>query len=149
MQFAQAITLGAAIGDTTFKAAQNTVLPLLEQSVAPEYKKWCGPVLNYAIKSVAVSIAWFIQRVISCLHTSTRGAEMLLTGVAAFCKQKDISLPAAMDPESNTFQTLCMGLAVMGFLWQLWCGFGLIFPLNILLLPATLFESFLVLWVAY
>ena len=148
VRFARAVTLGAAIGDTAYAASKATVLPALTEACPAEYQKWVGPVLNYLIKFVAVSIAWFIQRIISSIHTSTRGAEMLLTGVCAFCKQKDIALPAAFDPEGSTFRVISTVLAVVGFLWQLWNGFGIMFPLNLLLLPATIFENVLMMFVA-
>ena len=37
-----------------------------------------------------------------------------------------------------------IGLAVMGFLWQLRMGFSLPFPINLLFLPLSIFEWILV-----
>lgn len=67
MQFAKAITLGTAIGGYLQPLVDKHVVPMAENMAPPEYKRWVAPVLHYAVQSVAISIAWTLQRIISVL----------------------------------------------------------------------------------
>jgi hypothetical protein len=74
------------------------------------------------LQFIAVSVAWFIQRVISCVHTSTRGAEMLLRGLHQFTEKQGIDVPTFLDPGNFMFQVACSAVAGVGALWQIYNG---------------------------
>ena len=40
-------------------------LPVLEKMLPEDQKKWAEPLLSYACRSTAVSIAWTLTRIIS------------------------------------------------------------------------------------
>ena len=149
IQFAQAVTLGSALGNTLSDMSKATVQPQLEALVDPEYKKWVAPVLRYGIKSVAVTIAFFIQRVMSSFHSSTRGSQLLLKGAKQQLTAMDKPVPLFLDEKNPNFKFVATGLAVFGFILQLYMGFGVPFPLNLLLLPVTMLEHFLMMFVSY
>ena len=67
VQFAKAITLGTAIGGYLQPVVDKHVVPVAENLAPPEYKRWVAPVLHYAVQSIAISIAWTLQRIISVL----------------------------------------------------------------------------------
>jgi hypothetical protein len=149
IQFAQAVTLGSALGNTLTDMSKTTVQPQLESLVDPEYKKWVGPVLRYGIKSAAVTIAFFIQRVMSSFHSATRGSYMLLKGASHQLTALGKPVPKILDEKDPMFKYVATGLAVVGFVLQLYMGFGVPFPLNLLLLPVTALEHFLMMFVSY
>lgn len=70
MQFAKAITLGTAIGGYLEPVVDKHVVPVAENLAPPEYKRWVAPLLHYAVQSIAISIAWTLQRIISVLLLS-------------------------------------------------------------------------------
>lgn len=149
IQFAQAVTLGSALGNTLTDMSKTTVQPQLEALIDPQYKKWVGPALRYAIKSMAVTIAFFVQRVMSSFHSATRGSYMLLKGMAQQLTAMDKPVPAVLNENDPNFKLLTTGLAFVGFVLQLYMGFGVPFPLNVLLLPVTMLEHFLMMFVTY
>ena len=62
LKFANTITLGSTIGDAFAKPAKKVLQKPIEQAVPAEYKKWVEVGINYACKSMGVSLAWMIQR---------------------------------------------------------------------------------------
>eukprot|EP00760_Papus_ankaliazontas_P035334 PhM_4_TR7747/c0_g1_i1/m.49918 len=139
VNFAQAVTLGAAIGETLEKKAGPTVTKTVEDALPEEFKKWSPTVVDYVFKAFGVSIAWFLQRVISAFHSAMRGGQMFASCLATYLKtHRDIDLSA------NVVNGLALAASVMGFLWQLNHGFSVPFPLNLLLLPVTIAEWILV-----
>ena len=149
IQFAQAVTLGSALGNTLNDMSKETVQPHLEALVDPEYKKWVAPVLRYGIKSVAVTIAFFIQRVMSSFHSATRGSQMMLKGAKKQLTAMGKPVPGILQEKNPNYKFIATGLAVLGFVLQLYMGFGVPFPLNLLLLPVTMLEHFLMMFVTY
>ena len=149
IQFAQAVTLGSALGNTLNDMSKETVQPQLEALVDPDYKKWVAPVLRYGIKSAAVTIAFFIQRVMSSFHSATRGSQMMLKGAKKQLTVMGKPVPAILEEKNPNYKFVATGLAVLGFVLQLYMGFGVPFPLNLLLLPVTMLEHFLMMFVTY
>lgn len=143
IQFAHAITLGAAIGDVLHSGAHKYLEPTLNEIVPKEYHKWVPTIVKYSCRCIAVSIAWIVQRVISAFHSAIRGSELALTGICAYLKRHG-HIKEVPETGSQLWFGLHIGLAVMGFLWQLRLGFSLPFPINILFLPLSIFEWILV-----
>lgn len=146
LQFAKTITLGNAIADTIESPVDRYVIPKVEPHVPEEYRKWIKPVISYSIRSAAISIAWFIQRVISALHSALRGGLMCSRNILKYLSVMKIY---ELD-EKDTYldEVIGYGLAAVGLLFQLTSGFALPFPLNILLLPFSILEYILVWFVA-
>jgi hypothetical protein len=77
LEFAKSITLGSSISTMVFEGPAKTyVVPALEATMPPDYKKWAAPLVQYSVKSASISLAWFIQRVISAVHAALRGSKM-------------------------------------------------------------------------
>ena len=53
------------------------VVPELEAMIPNEYKKWAKPIVHYSIKTMCISIAFFLQRMISAVHSAVRGGVMV------------------------------------------------------------------------
>lgn len=153
IQFARALALGNSIGEVVTKPALQYGEPKLDELVPEEYRKWNKHVLSMICKVTSVMIAWFLQRVISTVHSAVRGgtlfAESLLNYLIKQGKLGGENPEKFMtsDEKRDMEQKLSVGITILGVLFQFYMGWGLIFPLNILLLPFTMLEWFLTFFV--
>ncbi len=144
MQFCKAITLGSALGEIVLKPANKYVLPVLEGVLPETYKKWAKPTISYTVKCLAVSFAWFIQRIISAFHSAVRGGHMFTQNILEYLNHMGYY---QLDANSTQIDEM-MGyfISAAGLWYQLRTGFALPFPLNVLLLPFTMLEWWLI-WI--
>lgn len=146
LQFAKTITLGNAIASTVEAPVEKYLMPHIQKLVPPEYHKWSVTLVSYTIKSTAISIAWTLQRIISAFHSAVRGGLMCSRNLLEYCSKMGY---AQIDHEKTYLDEIVgFALAFLGLVFQLRFGFGLPFPLNILLLPFSLAEYFLIWMVA-
>ena len=121
--------------------------PVVRDNVSEEYRKWIPFVVKYASRMIAVTVAFMIQRVLASWHSAMRGAQLLLRGAIGYCLKHGhlTEEQVAHVPEgSRNFDVVVIGIAVVGFLWQLRSGYRLPFPLNVLLLPVSIVENALI-----
>ena len=91
----------------------------------------------------------YLQMIISAFYSGLRGGKMFADGLIAFLVEKDLmdKVPLIQQPfdpdESYLDEAIGYGLAGFGFLFQIFNGFTLPFPLNIVFLPLTIIEWFL------
>ena len=95
-------------------------------------------VINYAGKLNAVSVAWTISSIMSAVQCGVRGGLMFARAGLKYAKKRGI---VDLDDE-DTYLDEIVGwtVAVLGAGFQIMNGFGLPFPLNVLLLPFRLLE---------
>lgn len=142
LQFAKTITLGNSIGSALEPPAKEYALPIVEKLLPPEYRKWAWPLISYSIRSIAISIAWFVQRIISAFHSAIRGGLMFSRNIMKYLTEMNIY--KIRDEESILDELVGYGLAALGLWFQLSMGFAVPFPLNVILFPFTLIEYFLI-----
>jgi len=147
LQFAQTIALGATVGHIFESVADRLIRPILEKTIPTTHQKWIPVIISYGCKTIGVSIAWTIQRVISSFYSSIRGAQMLSIGLVTYLARKGYQAPF-LDQSSVVFAVLTGIIAWTGFAWQLQSGYTLPFPLNVLLFPLTVAEWFITWMVA-
>ena len=118
--------------------------------VPDKYAKWVPMALTWAARSIGVSIAYFIQRVISAAHSALRGAQMAVTGATKYAQRRGYATPAVLADGTPLFTAVTIGLAVLGFWLQLRNGFGIPipFPLSILFWPLHFLE-WAITWAVY
>mmetsp|Transcript_23191 Transcript_23191/g.38146 ORF Transcript_23191/g.38146 Transcript_23191/m.38146 type:complete len:321 (+) Transcript_23191:31-993(+) len=138
IRFAQAVTLGASIGDIFSRVADTFARPILLEVVPPEYQKWIGPGIKYTCKWLGVSVAWWCLRVIQSFYSATRGAQIFGYGLLHWSARNGYTAP--FDEGSPLFAACTTVIGLFGFYWQFSHGFSLPFPLNVLLFPITLLE---------
>jgi hypothetical protein len=144
LQFCKAITLGSAIADIVLKPANKYALPMIELTLPEEYRKWAKPLVTYSVRCAAISFAWLVQRVISAFHSAMRGGHMFTEN---FIQYLDKMGYYKIDTKlTNIDEILGYVVAVFGLLFQLRSGFSLPFPLNIILLPFSILEWWLM-WI--
>merc|ERR1712065_31464 len=148
VQFAESITLGASIGGTLIKFSEKTLHPALEAAIPAEYAKWIDPVLHYVCQAIGVSIAYSIQRVISTFHAAIRGGYLATKGILHYCGRRGFAPAAKVEEGSMIYTAMALGIAALGFLFQISSFFGLPFPLNILFFPVSIVE-YVITWVVF
>jgi len=142
IKFAQFITLGCSIADMARHSLGPKLEPLINDALPNDLKKW-APQATRAIFNVAgVFLAFFLQRIIGGFHSAIRGGHLAVTNAITLAKKKGYIDPS-FDEKSQKASLIGLGLAMMGFFWQLSNGFSVPFPLNLLLLPCSLLEWFL------
>jgi len=141
IEFAKTIALGAAIGDTLRKPAGYVAVPILTHLLPADYHKWIDVIISYTIKSIAITIAWTIQRVISAFHSAIRGGLMFARGLIKYLNEKGY-LP--VDNDSYADEVLGFATAAAGFYVQFSLRFSLPWILSILLWPLTWSEWYIV-----
>jgi len=138
VEFAKVITLAVSIGNTMQTGADSVVTPLLIQVVPPQYRHWIPTVVNYVCKSIAIAIAWYIQKVISAFHSGIKGGLMCARNIMNYCNKKEYF--KVKHEDTNLDEIAGWILASIGVYFQVRYGFTLPFPFNILLFPLTLLE---------
>lgn len=139
IKFAQCFTLGAAIGDMGRTALAPHIQPKIHEILPPELNKWSAELTHYIFTFSGVIIAFFMQRIIGGFHSAIRGGKLIVDNAVVLGK-KFGHLDANFDDKSQNVHIMSISIAMFGFFWQLKNGFGVPFPINIVLLPFTILE---------
>lgn len=144
VQFAKVIALGATIGDNIRKPASYIFVPILSTVLPSKFHKWIAPLINFCCKVIAITIAWYVQKVISSVQSAIRGGLMFSRRLLAFLNEKGYF----NIKEEDTYLDEIFGwlVAGIGIYFQLSNFLGLPFPLNLLLAPISLLENTLI-WI--
>jgi len=144
VQFAKVIALGASTGDCLRGPAMRHGLPILKPYIPEDLQKWAEPVIGYACRVIAITLTWWIQRIISAFHSAIRGGDLAGKGVVNYLHKFGYIKTSA----DHTYADEVAGYAIAaaGFVWQVSIGFRLFFPLNLLLLPVSIAEYVMV-WI--
>jgi len=141
IKFAKTVTLGVAIGEKLYGPTEHYVQPIVTKMVEEEYQQWVPVVLKWMCKAVAVSIAWWIQRVISAFHSCIKGGLMFGRELVHYMHEKGY---VQFDIDDTYIdEGIGWGIAVVGLLTQFYFGFGVPFPLNFFFLPLNFVEAFI------
>jgi len=141
VQFVKAIALGASIAEILDVPASRFCVPLLENLLPTDYKRWAGPVVGYTVQSISVSIAWFLARIISAFHSALKGGVMATRNILDYL---DTMGYYKINHEDTYMDEVAgYGLAALGLWFQLSFAFQLPFIMSILLFPFSIAEWFL------
>lgn len=144
LEFARAVTLGTVIGQMLKKPVDTYITPIFLERTPAEYKKWPPVVMGWVVKAITIYIAFTVQRIISAYYSAIRGGRMFAYNVL-FYLEKMGWLGHVNVEESIIDEVIGYTIAGLGLYWQLSAGFSVPFPLNIVLLPASVAEWYL-LW---
>merc|ERR1712032_689567 len=144
VQFARTVTLALTISEQLQKPCEKYVEPALTSATPDEYQKWVPIVVGWICKWIAITIAWWVQRILCAWATAMRGGLMAARHLMKYLREHNIN-PGNMIPENHedTYIDEVVGwsLAGVGFMWQLTGGFSLPFPLNVLFFPLNIVEG--------
>ena len=86
LQFAKTITLGSSISKGLETHLQPLLLPTMKSLLPRRHRKWAQLALSLSFKSIAISIAWSIRRVISCYHSAIRGGLLCSKNILSYLR---------------------------------------------------------------
>ena len=145
IQFARTIALALTISDFFKIPINKYIAPTIELAVPVEYRRWVPVVIGWITKSFAMSIAWYLQSVISAFTSALTGGLMMARAVYDFCVHRNMKL-GGLIPEnhedSNLDEMLSYAFAAMGVYLQVMNNFSVPFPLNIVLFPVKMAEYY-------
>lgn len=146
VDFVKAITLGASMADVINKPAQHYLTPIIDRIMPEDFKHWTSFFITYTVKSVTISLAWMIQRIVSAFHSALRGGHMIGSNLLEYLSVMGI---IHLDPE-HTYIDEIIGYAFsfFGLYFQLSYGFKVPFLLQLVLFPFSMVEYFLMAMIA-
>lgn len=146
MQFAKTIALALSISNFIKIPVNRHITPLLQQVTPDEYHRWIPVVVGWIAKSIAISIAWYIQTIISAIASAMTGAIMISRILLKICFEKGYTLGGIIpesDKDTQIDEMASYVFAFFGFYVQWKMNFSVPFPLNILLFPLGCCETFI------
>mgnify|MGYP003684603765 CR=1 FL=1 len=134
---------GATLGDVAADAVHEHARTLAARVLPAEHAKFVPLLVQYGTRAAGVSVAFVLQRFAAAAHSALRGSQLLTDGAIAIAvRTGHVSAAGAAEPQLRT--ALQLGLAALGVAWQWRNSFGVPFPLNVLLLPLSMFEAILI-----
>eukprot|EP00814_Leptocylindrus_danicus_P020403 CAMPEP_0116015678 /NCGR_PEP_ID=MMETSP0321-20121206/6990_1 /TAXON_ID=163516 /ORGANISM="Leptocylindrus danicus var. danicus, Strain B650" /LENGTH=326 /DNA_ID=CAMNT_0003485515 /DNA_START=67 /DNA_END=1047 /DNA_ORIENTATION=- len=146
IKFARTISLALSLADAINKPVMKYAGPFLEKAVPKEYSRWIPVVVAWITKSIGMSIAWYIQTIISAFTSAIQGGLMTARAMLKFCAKRGIKLGGFIPEDHNETlidETIGYTLAALGFFFQFKVGFDITFPFNIPLMPFEMAETWL------
>ena len=70
--------------------ARAYLVPIVEHFLPDEYKRWADCVICWHIDSLAISISWTIQRVISAYHSALIGGLLVSRNMLVYLSEMDV-----------------------------------------------------------
>jgi hypothetical protein len=141
IEFAKTVTLGVSIANMLEAPALRYGVPVLIHVIPSDFRHWIPTLVRTICKAIAVSVAWYLQTIISAFHSAMRGGLLLSRSLLKWANENGhLTLN-----EEDTYLDELIGysVAALGFYTQWMWGFGLPFPFNIVMLPFTLLEWYI------
>jgi len=145
-KFAKTIALAVTIGDLVKKPFTLLLAPLAAHIIPEEYKHWIPIIIGWLAKSLGIAVAWYIERVLSAVHSAARGGLMFSRAFLAFADGQGWTLGGQIKPNpEDTYidEVIGWSVAAVGVLWQFSVNFAPPFPLNLVFFPVTIGEYML------
>jgi len=140
-QFAKTVALAHSVGDAIRPPVSKVCAPLMLHLMPSDYHRWVNPAINFACKSIAMTIAWRIQYVMSTCHAGMKGG--LIVSRVLFDVVRERGWMAASEDETVMDEVVGWSLAGCGIYHQLWLGGDCPFPLNVFMWPLDFLEIWL------
>jgi len=139
LQFARTITLGSTIGEVIAPPAIKYGHPIIAAVIPADYHKWIDVVLTYIARSIGVSIAWTLNRIVATVHSAMRGSQIFCEAFARWTAKRGFTM-LSRGYWDEIFVAAC---AVLGFYVQIKSWFSLPWLLYLPLFPVVFMERIL------
>jgi len=146
VQFARTIALSLSISDSLRGPAKKFIQPTISALIPDDYKKWVPVVIDWTCKSIGMSIAWYVQTIISAFTSATYGGLKFARSTMKLCVKKGWTLFGLMPKNhKETFIDEVVGwtVAALGFYFQFKIGFDITFPFSLILWPLETAEWYI------
>lgn len=146
VKFAGTIALAISISEFIKKPLNRFIAPIIQAATPDEYDKWVPILFGWFTKAIAISIAWYIQAVISAVTSSLIGALMITRAVLTISRRKYDAIGKVIPEdlsETQIDEMFSYVLAALGVYIQFKMNFDVPFPLNIPLFPFEFAEYYI------
>mmetsp|Transcript_2351 Transcript_2351/g.3374 ORF Transcript_2351/g.3374 Transcript_2351/m.3374 type:complete len:350 (+) Transcript_2351:44-1093(+) len=141
-RFARTIALAMSIAEYMNPLASRFLVPALSVAIPEEYHQWIPTIIKTFCRSIATTVAWRIQRVISTFQSGIKGGLMTARGLVRFMHENKY---IDFDDEATYIdEVMGWGLAGCGIYFQIMHGWHLPFLLNIFMFPLHISEHLLI-----
>ena len=150
LQFARVAALALGIAEMVKLPAVRVIAPPLSALLGKDLAHWVPTLITTTINIIAISFAWYLQKILSAFYSGMRGGLMFSRALFAFLDErgwlaKCVCVKQGDDKpwdhnESIIDEVIGYAVAAAGFATQLYYGFSLAFPLNLIFLPLTIVE---------
>jgi hypothetical protein len=146
VKFARTIAMAVTLSND-FQCTVLTIAgPSITSSVPKGYERWVPIVIGWLTKSIAISLVWYLQAIMSAFTSAVEGGLIASRTLLRMCIKKGVTLGGLIpDKHEDTYIDEIVGylLAATGFYFQFQLGFSVPFPFNFLLLPFETVEVYL------
>lgn len=147
VQFAQTIALGVSIGRVIEGPLNKFVAPVISSGIKSEYRQWVPFCMKQLSSFIGCTLAFLVARALGGFYSAIKGGQMFAMGLIAYLVKHSYISNAHSD-QGIMYSGLVAVIFVTGLYFQISTFFSLPFPLNILLLPASLAENVLLYFVS-
>eukprot|EP00567_Pseudictyota_dubia_P012265 CAMPEP_0197441710 /NCGR_PEP_ID=MMETSP1175-20131217/7920_1 /TAXON_ID=1003142 /ORGANISM="Triceratium dubium, Strain CCMP147" /LENGTH=332 /DNA_ID=CAMNT_0042972035 /DNA_START=105 /DNA_END=1103 /DNA_ORIENTATION=+ len=140
VQFARTIAVALSIADFIKKPVDHYIAPVIQAATPDEYDKWVPVMLGWLAKSIAMSIAWYIEAIRSAFTSALKGGLMMSRALMKIARKKGLTFVPEKEEDTNLDEITSYVFAGLGFYFQFKLGFDISFPFNIILAPFELAE---------
>lgn len=140
-RFAKTIALAVSVGNNLRPIVMKVFGPALTVVIPEDYHQWIAPMINYFCKTIAMWVAWWIQRFISTVQSAIQGGLLFSRSLMYFISD---TTPLKLDPDQSFLdEVLGWTLAACGAYFQISIQWDLPWFVDLALWPAYLVENFL------
>jgi len=146
VDFARTIALALSISSSLRAPSRSYIEPTLAAIIPAKYNKWVPVILDWTCKSIAMSIAWYIQTIISAFTSATYGGLKFSRSLLKFCNQQGWTFGGILPKDhrdTSIDEIFGWMMAALGFYFQYKMGFDVPFPFNIVLWPLETAEWYI------
>lgn len=146
IQFARVISMALTIAEFLQQPCDRFLAPTLKLAIPKDYQKWVPVVLSWIVKAIAMSLAFYIQSVMSAAASAMHGGLMMARAFYDFCLCHKITLFGLLPAdhkETYIDEVFSYVFAAAGFFVQFESNFSIAFPLNLVLWPFQFLEYYL------
>jgi len=146
LEFARTTALALGLVEMAKVPVTRLVAEPLSMLLGDNLKHWAKTIIESSLSIIAIIFAWYLQMIISAFYSGIRGGRMFADGLVKFLEEKDLMkhVPLVKKPfdpnESFVDDVLGYSIGLLGFAFQIFNGFRLFFPLDLVLLPLTIVE---------
>jgi hypothetical protein len=130
----------------TCNAVNRYLTPTLLAIIPREYSQWVPVVLGWITKTIAMSIAWYIQSIVSAAASALKGGLMMARALYDLLVHHQINVFGLLPKDhkdSQVDEIFSYVFAAAGFYSQYRLGFRLPFPFKLLLWPFEVAECYI------
>ena len=146
IKFAKTVNLAMACSQFIEYYVTKFLLPMLTPFVAAEFVHWLPTCLSTMTRGFFVWFAWKMQEVVSAAQSGMRGGLMFSRGLLNWLNKRGVRRigPLSLKHDETYFDEIVgYTVALFGF-WVQWNhGFGVPFPLNLVMLPFDVLEWYI------